>query len=83
VEEQYTSSHLVLISGLIKKDGQVVGFEVLDPLPSAQKLNNGFRILTKEFFYTHGKTVHEIAPPDSFRNEFDCSRFLSAQSMDF
>lgn len=82
VTEQYTSSHLVLISGLIKKDGQVVGFEVLDPLPSAQRLNNGFRILTREFFNTHGKTVHEIAPRYQESN-YDCSRFLSAQFMGY
>jgi hypothetical protein len=82
VQTQYTSSHLVLISGLIKKDGHVVGFEVLDPLPSAQRFNNGFRVLTKEFFNTHGKTVHEIAPKDA-PVEYDCSRFLSAQTLDF
>jgi hypothetical protein len=66
-QETYTGSHLVLVTGLIRDaQGQVTGFEVLDPL--AQTLEDGFRIVTKDFFNQHGKTVHEI--------EKSCAQFL-------
>ena len=54
----YMGSHLVLVTGLINTDGEVTALEVLDP--AAATAAGGFRIVTKEFFLAHGKTVHAI-----------------------
>lgn len=62
----YMSSHLVLVTGLITEGDRVVAFEVLDPL--ARSLERGYRIVTRQFFEEHGKTVHEI--------EAGCSHYL-------
>jgi uncharacterized protein (DUF58 family) len=67
-KDKYTSSHLVIVTGLIWKNNKISALEVLDPL--AKDPASAYRIITREFFETHGKTVHEIAP--------NCSSLLSS-----
>jgi hypothetical protein len=59
----YTSSHLVLVTNILREGNRVVGLQVLDPL--ARDLQSGTRIVTAEFFNDHGKTIHEIRPASS------------------
>lgn len=53
-KKTYTESHLVLITGIIREAGRIVGFSVLDPLSGVE------RFVTWHFFTSHGKTIHEI-----------------------
>jgi hypothetical protein len=61
-QSTYTSSHLVLVSGVVRENGTPIALTVLDPLV------NGERTVTYEFFTQHGKTIHLIGE--------DCTELL-------